>query len=65
MDSVGIDLHHRRSHVVVIDEDGTDVLTQRIHNGPETFLELLAERDARLAETTATVHSPRLPENAV
>ena len=45
MNSVGIDLHRRRSHVAVIDEEGTEVLSRRITNDPATFLELLAEID--------------------
>src|SRR5918994_2167703 len=43
MNSVGIDLHRRRSHIAVIDEEGTEVLSRRITNDPATFLELLAE----------------------
>jgi transposase len=45
MNSVGIDLHRRRSHVAVIDEEGTEVISRRITNDPATFLELLAEID--------------------
>jgi transposase len=45
MNSVGIDLHRRRSHVAVIDEEGTETLSRRIANDPATFLELLAEID--------------------
>ena len=45
MNSVGIDLHRRRSHIAVIDEEGTEVLSRRITNDPATFLELLAEID--------------------
>ena len=41
MNSVGIDLHRNRSHIVVIDEHGELVLSKRIVNGRETFLELL------------------------
>ena len=41
MNSVGIDLHCKRSHVAVIDADGTQVLSRRIVNDPATFLELL------------------------
>jgi transposase len=43
MNSVGIDLHRRRSHVAVIDEEGTEVISRRIENDPATFLQLLAE----------------------
>jgi transposase len=41
MNSVGIDLHRKRSHVAVIDAGGTQVLSRRIVNDPQTFLELL------------------------
>jgi transposase len=41
MNSVGIDLHRKRSHVAVIDESGTQLLSRRIVNDPQTFLELL------------------------
>jgi transposase len=41
MNSVGIDLHRKRSHVAVIDADGTQVLSRRIVNDPAVFLELL------------------------
>src|SRR5271166_326062 len=42
MTTVGIDLHRRRSHVAVIDEQGELFLSERIANGREEFLELLA-----------------------
>jgi transposase len=45
MNSVGIDLHRRRSHAAVIDEHGERLLSRRIANDPATFLELLAEID--------------------
>jgi transposase len=45
MNSVGIDLHRKRSHVAVLDEHGTELLSRRIVNDPETFLELLAGID--------------------
>jgi transposase len=41
MNSVGIDLHRKRSHVAVLDEHGTEMLSRRIVNDPQTFLELL------------------------
>jgi hypothetical protein len=41
MNSVGIDLHRRRSHIAAIDEDGREVLSRRIGNDPAVFLELL------------------------
>ncbi len=43
MNSVGIDLHRKRSHVAVLGDDGTQLLSRRIVNDPATFLELLAE----------------------
>jgi transposase len=43
MNSVGIDLHRSRSHIAVIDGEGTQVLSRRITNDPATFLELLGE----------------------
>jgi transposase len=45
MNSVGIDLHRKRSHVAVIGADGTQLLSRRIVNEPALFLELLAELD--------------------
>jgi transposase len=45
MHSVGIDLHRSRSHVAVIDDRGDVLLSRRIINDPETFLELLGEID--------------------
>ncbi len=41
MNSVGIDLHRKRSHVAVLDADGTQLLSRRIVNDPQMFLELL------------------------
>jgi transposase len=41
MNSVGIDLHRKRSHVAVIDDSGSQLLSRRIVNDPQTFLELL------------------------
>ena len=41
MNSVGIDLHRKRSHVAVINADGEQLLSRRIVNDPATFLELL------------------------
>lgn len=45
MNSVGIDLHRRRSHVCAFDEEGTEVISRRIANEAQTFLELLGELD--------------------
>ena len=42
MNSVGIDLHRKRSRVAVVDEAGNRVLSRRIVNDPGTFLSLLA-----------------------
>jgi transposase len=42
---VGIDLHRSRSHVAVLDDGGSELLSRRIVNDPRTFLELLAEID--------------------
>ena len=41
MNSVGIDLHRKRSYVAVIDEHGELAVSKRIVNDRETFLELL------------------------
>jgi transposase len=41
MNSVGIDLHRNRSHIAVIDEHGELMLSRRIVNGREAFVELL------------------------
>lgn len=41
MNSVGIDLHRNRSHITVIDGEGTEVLSRRITNDRATFLEIL------------------------
>jgi hypothetical protein len=45
MNSVGIDLDRKRYHVAVLDEHGTELLSRRIVNDPQTFLELLAGID--------------------
>jgi transposase len=45
MNSVGIDLHRKRSHVAVLDEHGTQLLSRRVVNDPQTFLELLGGID--------------------
>jgi predicted NBD/HSP70 family sugar kinase len=51
MHSVGIDLHRNRSHVAAIDEHGELVLSRRIVNDRDTFLELLGalEGETRIA----------------
>ena len=38
---VGIDLHRKRSQIAVLDQEGKQLLSRRIVNDPETFLELL------------------------
>ena len=43
MNSVGIDLHRKRSHVAALADDGTKLLSRRIVNDSTTFLELLGE----------------------
>jgi transposase len=45
MNSVGIDLHKRCSQIAVLSEDGRRLLSRRIENDPQTFLELLREID--------------------
>jgi hypothetical protein len=40
MNSVGIDLHRKRSHAAVVDAAGDELLSRRIVNHPGTFLEL-------------------------
>lgn len=45
MHSVGIDLHRKRSHVAVIDDQGRELRSRRIFNDGQTFLALLAEID--------------------
>src|SRR5215207_11060981 len=42
---VGIDLHRSRSQVAVLDDHGSELISRRIVNDPQTFLELLAEID--------------------
>ena len=38
---VGIDLHRKRSQIAVLDSDGEQLLSRRVVNDPDTFLELL------------------------
>jgi transposase len=42
---VGIDLHRSRSRVAVLDGGGGELLSRRILDDPQTFLELSAEID--------------------
>jgi transposase len=41
MHSVGIDLHRKRSHIAVIDEEGEQLISRRIINDAQTLLTLL------------------------
>jgi transposase len=41
MNSVGIDLHRKRSQIAALDESGAQLLSRRIVNDPQTFLALL------------------------
>ena len=50
MNSVGIDLHRNRSHIAVIDEHGELMVSKRIINGRETFLELLGGLEGETAD---------------
>jgi transposase len=45
MNSVGIDLHRKRSHVAAVAQDGGELLSRRVPNDPELLLSLLAEID--------------------
>jgi transposase len=51
MQTVGIDLHRSRSQVAVLDDTGKQVVSRRITNSPDAFLELLGgvEGDCRVA----------------
>ena len=50
MNSVGVDLHRKRSHVAAFDRDGTQLFSRRVANEPDALLELLAEAgDCRIA----------------
>jgi hypothetical protein len=35
---VGIDLHRNRSQIVVLDQDGSELLSRRVVNDPQLFL---------------------------
>jgi transposase len=45
MNSVGIDLHRKRSHVAALDERGGELFSRRIVNDPDAFVALLGELD--------------------
>jgi transposase len=51
---VGIDLHRRRSQIVVIDEHGELALSRRIVNDRETILELLGDPESAHVVLEAT-----------
>ena len=40
---VGVDLHRRRSQVVILDEDGTKVSSRKIVNDPVALVEAVVE----------------------
>src|SRR5215204_2833230 len=43
--SVGIDLHRKRSHIAALDEHGVELFSRRIVNDPDTVVALLGELD--------------------
>ena len=45
MHSVGIDLHRKRSHVAILDDQGRELRSRRVINDGQTILALLAEID--------------------
>src|SRR5215216_5574440 len=45
MNSVGIDLHRKRSQIAALDEHGGELFSRRIANDPDTFVALLAGLD--------------------
>src|SRR5215216_7167072 len=45
MNSVGIDLHRKRSHIAALDERGVELFSRRIVNDPDTVVALLGELD--------------------
>jgi transposase len=46
INSVGIDLHRKRSHVAALDEAGGELFWRRIVNDPDTFLRCSASSTA-------------------
>lgn len=42
---IAIDLHRRRSHVVVLDKEGNQVLSRRLQNSKDNFMKLLGPFD--------------------
>jgi transposase len=56
MNSVGIDLHKRRSQIAALDEHGRRILSRRIDNDPATFLELLEEIDGESKVALEATH---------
>ena len=51
---VGIDLHRKRSHIAVIDEQGELTVSRRIVNDRDTFLELLGDPESAHVVLEAT-----------
>src|SRR5215213_8026102 len=45
MHSVGIDLHRKRSHVAILDDQGRELRSRRVINDGQTILALLGEID--------------------
>jgi len=45
---VGIDLHRKRSQVVALDEEGTELLSRRVVNEPEALKAILSELGGEL-----------------
>jgi hypothetical protein len=43
MNSVGIDLHRKRSHFAALDERGGELFSRRTVNDPDTFVALLGD----------------------
>src|SRR5262245_17192017 len=51
---VGIDLHRNRSQIAVIAQDGSELLSRRIVNDPQLFVEILAALDEPRVAVEAT-----------
>jgi transposase len=51
---VGIDRHRNRSQIAVLAQDGSELLSRRIVNDPELFLEILAGLDEPRVAVEAT-----------
>ena len=48
INSVGIDLHRKRSHVAALDDDGQQLLSRTVPNDREALLEVLGEAGEEL-----------------